>query len=110
MMDRISICDALAKRNEIDPFLKRMVTGDEKWVTLNNIVQKRSWSKSGKDAQTSLLSTTGLFEASDCPEMARIGQQKKCCVPSGHRQATHVCSDSPGTLAAWLGSFNAPTV
>ncbi|GFT87087.1 hypothetical protein TNCV_2748481 [Trichonephila clavipes] len=30
MMDRISVCEALAKRNEIDPFLKRMVTGDEK--------------------------------------------------------------------------------
>ncbi|GFW27791.1 histone-lysine N-methyltransferase SETMAR [Trichonephila clavipes] len=28
MMDRISICNALAKRNEIDLFLKRMVTGD----------------------------------------------------------------------------------
>ncbi|GFU43685.1 mariner transposase [Trichonephila clavipes] len=44
-MDRISICDALAKRNEIDPFLKRMVTGDKKWVTYDNIVRKRSWSK-----------------------------------------------------------------
>ncbi|GFS86113.1 histone-lysine N-methyltransferase SETMAR [Trichonephila clavipes] len=30
MMDRISICEALAKRNAIDPFLKRMVTRDEK--------------------------------------------------------------------------------
>ncbi|GFX33047.1 histone-lysine N-methyltransferase SETMAR [Trichonephila clavipes] len=30
MMDRISICEALAKRIEIDPFFKRMVTGDEK--------------------------------------------------------------------------------
>ncbi|GFT83604.1 histone-lysine N-methyltransferase SETMAR [Trichonephila clavipes] len=29
-MDRISICEALAKWNEIDPFLKRMGTGDEK--------------------------------------------------------------------------------
>ncbi|GFX06100.1 histone-lysine N-methyltransferase SETMAR [Trichonephila clavipes] len=38
MMDRISICKALAKRNEIDSFLKRMVTGDEKWVTYDNIV------------------------------------------------------------------------
>ncbi|XP_054015895.1 histone-lysine N-methyltransferase SETMAR-like, partial [Hylaeus anthracinus] len=37
IMDRISICEALAKRNEIDPFLKRMVTGDEKWVTYDNI-------------------------------------------------------------------------
>ncbi|XP_078040753.1 histone-lysine N-methyltransferase SETMAR-like [Augochlora pura] len=38
MMVRISICDVLAKRNEIpfldDPFLERMVTGDEKWIML----------------------------------------------------------------------------
>ncbi|GFW95514.1 histone-lysine N-methyltransferase SETMAR [Trichonephila clavipes] len=33
MMDRVSICEALAKRIEIDPFLKRIVTGDEKWAT-----------------------------------------------------------------------------
>ncbi|GFW94905.1 mariner transposase [Trichonephila clavipes] len=52
MMDRISICEALAKRNEINPFLKRMVTGDEKWVTYDNIVLKRSWSKRGEPAQT----------------------------------------------------------
>lgn len=52
MMDRISICEALAKRNEIDPFLKRMVTGDEKWVTYDNIMRKRSWSKRGEAAQT----------------------------------------------------------
>ncbi|GFW34298.1 hypothetical protein TNCV_220241 [Trichonephila clavipes] len=37
MMNRIPICDALAKRKEIDPFLKRMVTGYEKWVTYDNI-------------------------------------------------------------------------
>ncbi|XP_015604617.1 histone-lysine N-methyltransferase SETMAR-like [Cephus cinctus] len=52
LMDRISICEALVKRNEIDPFLKRMVTGDEKWVTYDNIVRKRSWSKRGEATQT----------------------------------------------------------
>ncbi|GFS83888.1 histone-lysine N-methyltransferase SETMAR [Trichonephila clavipes] len=52
MMDRISICEALAKRNEIDPFLKRMVTGDEKWVTYDNIMRKRSWSRRCVAAQT----------------------------------------------------------
>ncbi|GFW63112.1 histone-lysine N-methyltransferase SETMAR [Trichonephila clavipes] len=52
MMDRISISEALAKRNEIDSFLKRMVTGDEKWVTYDDIVRKRSWSKRGEAAQT----------------------------------------------------------
>ncbi|GFW53253.1 hypothetical protein TNCV_4709871 [Trichonephila clavipes] len=51
MKDRISICKALDKRNEIDPFLKWVVTGDEKWVAHDNIVQKRSWSKCGEAAQ-----------------------------------------------------------
>ncbi|GFW08731.1 integrase catalytic domain-containing protein [Trichonephila clavipes] len=51
-MDRISICKVLTKRNENDPFLKRMMTGDEKWVTYDNIVRKRSWSKCGGAAQT----------------------------------------------------------
>ncbi|GFX03751.1 histone-lysine N-methyltransferase SETMAR [Trichonephila clavipes] len=52
MMDRISICEALSKRNEIDPFLKRMVTEDEKWVRYDNIVRKRSWSKRREAVQT----------------------------------------------------------
>ncbi|GFU01368.1 histone-lysine N-methyltransferase SETMAR [Trichonephila clavipes] len=52
MMDRISICETLAKRNEIDPLLKRMVIGNEKRVTYYNIVRKRSWSKCGEAAQT----------------------------------------------------------
>ncbi|GFV87992.1 histone-lysine N-methyltransferase SETMAR [Trichonephila clavipes] len=52
MMNRISICEALAKRNKIYPFLKRTMTGDKKWVTYDNIVRKRSWSKRSKAAQT----------------------------------------------------------
>ncbi|GFT38652.1 hypothetical protein TNCV_4627041 [Trichonephila clavipes] len=51
-MDRISICEAFAKRNEIDPFLKRMLIGDEKWVTKCSIVRKRSWLKRGEVAET----------------------------------------------------------
>jgi len=35
-MDRISICDLLLKRNENCPFLKWMITGDEKWIVYNN--------------------------------------------------------------------------
>ena len=31
LMDRISICDSLYKRNEETPFLKQVVTGDKKW-------------------------------------------------------------------------------
>ncbi|GFX04454.1 hypothetical protein TNCV_899841 [Trichonephila clavipes] len=109
-----------------------MVTGDEKWVTYDNIVRNRSWSKCGEAAQKggqtrtngqegstvylvrmernhllgvasalpntkfrSLLPTTGSFEASDCPEISRIGQQKRCCVPSGQRQNTYFCRNPP---------------
>ncbi|GFW50210.1 mariner transposase [Trichonephila clavipes] len=52
MMDRISVSEVLAKRNVIDPFLNWRVTGDEKWVTFDNIVRKLSSSKRGEAAQT----------------------------------------------------------
>ncbi|GFX75032.1 hypothetical protein TNCV_1846041 [Trichonephila clavipes] len=42
--------------------------------------------------------------------MVRISQQKKCCVLSGQHLATLVCKDSPETLGACLGSFNASTI
>ncbi|GFW42337.1 histone-lysine N-methyltransferase SETMAR [Trichonephila clavipes] len=58
MMNRISICEALAKQNEIDPFLKQMVTGDEKWVTYDNTVRKLSWPKCCELGQT--VSKPGL--------------------------------------------------
>ncbi|GFX04977.1 mariner transposase [Trichonephila clavipes] len=61
MMDRISIYKALAKRNKIDPFLKRMVTGDKEWVTYDNIVQKRSWSKGGEAAQPGLTARKRFY-------------------------------------------------
>ncbi|GFX17936.1 mariner transposase [Trichonephila clavipes] len=57
-MDQITICETLAKWNEIFPFLKRMVTGDEKWDKYNNTVRKQSWSKRGEAAQT--LAKPGL--------------------------------------------------
>ncbi|GFV70722.1 mariner Mos1 transposase [Trichonephila clavipes] len=52
MIVRVSICESLAKRNEIDPFLKQMVTGVKKWVIYDNIVRTLSWSKRGEAAQT----------------------------------------------------------
>ncbi|XP_018046256.1 PREDICTED: histone-lysine N-methyltransferase SETMAR-like [Atta colombica] len=45
LMDRISICDSLYKRNEETPFLKQVVTGDEKWIIYNNVERKRSRGK-----------------------------------------------------------------
>ncbi|GFV35966.1 histone-lysine N-methyltransferase SETMAR [Trichonephila clavipes] len=61
IINQISICEALAKRNEIDPFFKRMVTGDEKWVTYDNSVQKRSLAKRGEAVQTVAKPELGRF-------------------------------------------------
>ena len=45
LLDHISACDSLLKRNENVPFLKQIVTGDEKWLLYNNVERKRSWGK-----------------------------------------------------------------
>ena len=46
--DSISAWNSLLKRNENVPFLKQIVTGDEKWMLYNNVEQKRSWGKRNK--------------------------------------------------------------
>ncbi|XP_012058781.1 PREDICTED: histone-lysine N-methyltransferase SETMAR-like [Atta cephalotes] len=46
LTNRISVCDQLIKE-ENDPFLKRIIMGDEKWIVYNN-VRKRSWSRRGE--------------------------------------------------------------
>ena len=45
LLDHISTCDSLLKRNENVAFLKQIVTGDEKSILYNNVAQKRSWGK-----------------------------------------------------------------
>ena len=47
----MNACDLHLKRNEFDPFLKRIISGDEKWIVYNNVVQKRSWSKRDEPLQ-----------------------------------------------------------
>ena len=60
LTQRINSCDLLKKRNENDPFLKRPITGDEKWVVYNNIKRKRSWSRPRESAQKT--SKTGIHQ------------------------------------------------
>ena len=35
---RTNACDLHFKRNEFDPFWKKIITGDEKWIVYNNVV------------------------------------------------------------------------
>ena len=60
LIKRIPIWDSLLKRNETDPFLKRIITGDEKWVVYNNVVRKRSWSK--RDEPTRSTSKADIYQ------------------------------------------------
>lgn len=40
---RVTICNSLLSRLNVDPFLDRMITGDEKWVLYLNVRRKRQW-------------------------------------------------------------------
>ena len=43
-LNRISTCDLLIQRNKREPFLKKLITGDESWILYDNTGRKRSWS------------------------------------------------------------------
>jgi len=42
-MDRISICDLFYKRNEKTPFLKQVLTGNEKWIITIMLSKKEAF-------------------------------------------------------------------
>ena len=52
LLDHISASDSLLKCNEHIPFLKQIVTADEKWILFNNVERKRSWGKRNELPQT----------------------------------------------------------
>jgi [histone H3]-lysine36 N-dimethyltransferase SETMAR len=45
---RVDICSSLLSRQENDPFLGRVVTGDEKWVLYVNVKRKKQWLSRGQ--------------------------------------------------------------
>ena len=65
LTQRISICDSLLERDEIGPFLKRLITGDQKWIVYNNVNGKRSWMMKDEPDQTT--------------PKAEIHQKRLCC-------------------------------
>ncbi|CAK9826575.1 Mariner Mos1 transposase [Anthophora retusa] len=46
--NRVIICTSLLAQNKIESFLDRMITGDKKWITYENIVRKRAYCEPGK--------------------------------------------------------------
>ncbi|GBP34489.1 Histone-lysine N-methyltransferase SETMAR [Eumeta japonica] len=57
-MNRILIWYSLLKRNKTEPFLKRLITGDEKWITYDKNKRNRSCSKSKQAVQ--IVTKSGL--------------------------------------------------
>ena len=70
---RINSCDLLKKRNENDPFLKRPITGDEKWVVYNNIKRKKWWSRPREPARTT--SKAGIHRKKVCYQFGGITKE-----------------------------------
>ncbi|GFW46815.1 histone-lysine N-methyltransferase SETMAR [Trichonephila clavipes] len=70
---RVDVCALLLKRHEKDPFLKCMITGDEKWVVSNNVKRKRSWSKRDKLAQ--YISIANIYEKRCCNLFSGIAKE-----------------------------------
>ncbi|CAH2092000.1 unnamed protein product [Euphydryas editha] len=69
LIDRITISEMLVKRNETEPFLKRIITGEEKWVKYENIKRKRSWSTN--DFKAWIVGKQGYVEClKERPELA----------------------------------------
>jgi len=48
LLQRTTVCTSLLARLSVDPFISRIVTGDEKWVLYNNVQRKRQWLSSGQ--------------------------------------------------------------
>ena len=59
--DRIVICTSLLARNKIESFLNRMITGDEKWITYNNIVRKKAYCEPGKPSPSTSKPNLTLY-------------------------------------------------
>jgi len=43
LKDRTSACESMLVNMQFEPFLDRIVTGDEKWVLYTNVVRKKQW-------------------------------------------------------------------
>jgi len=86
LMDRISICESLQKWNEIEPLLKQLITDNEKWITYDNNIRKRSWSKQGEAPQTVAKPRLTLrkvmlracVRARVCVRACEVGLERNC--------------------------------
>lgn len=66
MMDRLNVSALLIEKDLEIPFLKRLVTGDEKWIVYNNVHRQRSWSAKGSEPTTTVKPRLTPFKIMLC--------------------------------------------
>ncbi|GFY07266.1 histone-lysine N-methyltransferase SETMAR [Trichonephila clavipes] len=47
LSDRVRMCSSHPIRHNVEPFLDKLITGDEKWILYENIKRKESYCKPG---------------------------------------------------------------
>ncbi|GBP04601.1 Histone-lysine N-methyltransferase SETMAR [Eumeta japonica] len=96
-MNRLLICDSLLKRNETESFLKILTTCDEKWMTYDKNVLKRSWSKDKQAPQTIAKPGVGGWSvtvAGNCHTALPADVEMRLRFPKGPAQQATSQSDS----------------
>lgn len=52
LSDRVRICSSLLIRHNVEPFLDKLITGDEKWILYENVKRQKVYCKPGTSATT----------------------------------------------------------
>ncbi|GFV37618.1 histone-lysine N-methyltransferase SETMAR [Trichonephila clavipes] len=52
LSDRVKMCSSHMIRYNVEPFLDKLITGDEKWILYENIKRKMSYCKPGTSSAT----------------------------------------------------------
>ena len=85
LVRRITICDSRLKREENDPFLKQIVTGDEKWIAYNNVKRKRSWFRQDEPGHST--AKTDIHEKKVM--LCMVGLEGNCIFQGAIKQPNH---------------------
>lgn len=52
LSDRVRMCSSHLIRHNVEPFLDKLITGDEKWILYENVKRKKSYCKPGTSSAT----------------------------------------------------------
>ena len=102
--DRVNIAASLLSRLNIDPFLDRIVTGDEKWILYDNVQRKRQWVDFGDTAKPTSKQSLYPKKVMLCIWWDRKGVVYRELMPPGQTITGEVYATQLDKLSAALAS------